>query len=97
VARTRPESSRSRLPSGLTFSELAAYRACGFAYRLRNLLGFQPFLAPELGYGKAVHHLLRAIAEYTLSQGRPPDFQQVWRMLDEGSSCPPPASPPTVS
>ena len=29
------------------------------AYRLRNLLGFQPRLAPELGYGKAVHHVLR--------------------------------------
>ena len=27
------------------------------AFRLRNLLGFQPRLAPELGYGKAVHHV----------------------------------------
>ena len=77
----------------LTFSELAAYRACGFAYRLRNLLGFQPFLAAELGYGKAVHHVLRAIAEYTLSQGRPPDFQQVWRMLDEGFFLPAASKP----
>ena len=80
-------------PVTLTFSELAAYRACGFAYRLRNLLGFQPFLAPELGYGKAVHHVLRAIAEYTLSHGRPPDFQQVWRMLDEGFFLPAASKP----
>jgi hypothetical protein len=42
-------------PVTVTLSELAAYRACGFSYRLRTVLGFQPFLAPELGYGKAVH------------------------------------------
>ena len=80
-------------PVTLTFSELAAYRACGFAYRLRNLLGFQPFLAPELGYGKAVHHVLRAIAEYTLRHGRPPDYQEVWRMLDEGFFLPAASKP----
>ncbi len=80
-------------PVTLTFSELAAYRACGFSYRLRNLLGFQPFLAPELGYGKAVHHVLRSIAEYTLRHGRPPDFQQVWRMLDEGFFLPAASKP----
>lgn len=75
-------------PITITFSELAAYRSCGLAYRLRNLFGFQPFLAPELGYGKAVHHILRAIAEYTLRHGRPPDYQEVWRMLDEGFFLP---------
>ncbi len=75
-------------PVTLTFSELAAYRSCGFAYRLRNLLGFQPFLAPELGYGKAVHHVLRQVAEYTLRHGRPPDFQEAYRMLDEGFFLP---------
>ena len=80
-------------PVTLTFSELAAYRACGFAYRLRNLLGFQPFLAPELGYGRAVHHVLRAIAEYTIQHGRPPEFQQVWRMLDEGFFLPAASKP----
>ena len=80
-------------PVMLTFSELAAYRACGFAYRLRNMLGFQPFLAPELGYGKAVHHVLRAIAEYTLRHGQPPDVQQAWRMLDEGFFLPAASKP----
>jgi DNA helicase-2/ATP-dependent DNA helicase PcrA len=80
-------------PVTLTFSELAAYRSCGFAYRLRTLLGFQPFLAPELGYGKAVHHVLRAVAEYTLSHGRPPEPQEVWRMLDEGFFLPAASKP----
>lgn len=80
-------------PVTLTFSELAAYRACGFSYRLRNLLGFQPFLAPELGYGKAVHHVLRAIAEYTITQGQPPGFEDVRRMLDEGFFLPAASKP----
>ena len=43
------------------------------AYRLRNLLGFQPRLAPELGYGKAVHHVLRTVAEHTRATGAVPD------------------------
>ncbi len=80
-------------PVTLTFSELAAYRDCGFAYRLRNLLGFQPFLAPELGYGKAVHHILRSIAEYTIRHRRPPDTQEVWRMLDTGFFLPAASKP----
>ena len=46
----------------ITFSELASFLDCGLAYRLRNLVGFQPRLAPELGYGKAVHHLLRRVS-----------------------------------
>jgi DNA helicase II / ATP-dependent DNA helicase PcrA len=75
-------------PVTLTFSELAAYRACGFSYRLRTVLGFQPFLAPELGYGKAVHHILRAVAEYTMRHGYPPDGFEVSRMLDEGFFLP---------
>jgi len=80
-------------PVTLTFSELAAYRACGFAYRLRNLLGFQPFLAPELGYGKAVHHVLRAIAEYTMRNGHPPSLEQVSGMLDKGLFLPAASKP----
>lgn len=80
-------------PLSLTFSELAAYRDCGFAYRLRNLLGFPPFLAPELGYGKAVHHVLRAIADHTVRHGQPPDFGDVRRMLDEGFFLPAASKP----
>jgi DNA helicase-2/ATP-dependent DNA helicase PcrA len=80
-------------PVTLTFSELASYRSCGFAYRLRNLLGFQPFLAQELGYGKAVHHVLRAIAEYTLRHGHAPSFQEVRQMLDDGFFLPTASKP----
>ena len=75
-------------PLTLTFSELAAYRACGFAYRLRNLLGFQPFLAPELGYGKAVHHVMRAVAEHTMRLRAAPDRCSSTGCSTLASSCP---------
>jgi DNA helicase II / ATP-dependent DNA helicase PcrA len=80
-------------PLTLTFSELAAYRSCGFGYRLSSMLGFQPFLAPELGYGKAVHHILRAVAEHTRATGCPPDGQQLDRMFDQGFFLPAASKP----
>lgn len=67
----------------LTYSELAQYLDCGMAYRLRTLLGFQPRLAPELGYGKAVHHMLRRLAEHTKEHGTVPDAEQVATMLEQ--------------
>ena len=47
----------------LSFSELSAFANCGYAYRLRTDLGFEAPLAQELGYGKAVHHILRTVAD----------------------------------
>ena len=65
----------------LTYSELQSFLDCGFAYWLRSQLGFMPALAPELGYGKAVHHLMRAVAEHTQATGRPPRPQEVDHLL----------------
>jgi DNA helicase-2/ATP-dependent DNA helicase PcrA len=64
-------------PINITYSEMAAFLDCGMAFRLRNLMGFQPRLAPELGYGKAVHHVLRAVAEFTTAHGRVPSDAEV--------------------
>ena len=47
---------------------------CGLAFRLPNLVGFKPRLAQELGYGKAVHHVMRAVAEYE------DDLYRVWEV-----------------
>ncbi|MGH3278326.1 MAG: ATP-dependent helicase [Trebonia sp.] len=80
-------------PLTLSFSELAAFRSCGFSYRLHSLLGFQPFLAPELGYGKAVHHVMRAVAEHTRAHGRPPTPGDLDRMLNEGFFLPAASKP----
>ena len=52
------------------------------AFRLRNLIGFQPRLAPELGYGKAVHHVMRTVAEATKATGRVPTPGQIDEILD---------------
>src|SRR5690606_27500311 len=66
----------------LTFSELAAYLHCPYAFRLRNRIGFQPQIAPELGYGTAVHHTLRLVAEHYREHGAPPSQEQVDALLD---------------
>ena len=64
-------------PITITYSEMALFLDCGMAFRLRNLFGFQPRLATELGYGKAVHHVLRAVAEFTSAHGRVPTDAEV--------------------
>ncbi len=69
-------------PIQITYSDMAAFLECGMAFRLRNLLGFQPRLAPELGYGKAVHHVMRAVAEFTQANGRVPSDAEVERIFD---------------
>ena len=89
---------RSQPTIEITFSELAAFLDCAMAYRLRNLVGFQPRLAPELGYGKAVHHVLRTVAEHTRATGR----RARPRRRSTASSTPasssrPRTSPPTAS
>jgi len=55
----------------ITYSELAEYLNCGHSYWLRSRIGFPPKLIQEIGYGNAVHHLLRAIAEETQRKNRP--------------------------
>lgn len=42
-------------------SEIIWYRRCPYSYLLRKIWGFQPGLVRELGYGKALHHIMRAI------------------------------------
>lgn len=72
----------------LTFSEIADFLECGMAYRLRNLLGFQPRLAAELGYGKAVHHVLRVVAERTKATGAVPSPAELEALLDQSFFLP---------
>ncbi len=69
-------------PVSITYSELAQFLDCAMAYRLRTLLGFMPRLAPELGYGRAVHHVLQAVALATRATGRVPDPDALEKILD---------------
>jgi DNA helicase-2/ATP-dependent DNA helicase PcrA len=96
LATLHPEAHRPALPASpspgtfsdqpalvITFSQLAAYDTCALAYRLRHLLGFQPRLAPELGYGKAVHHVMRTIAEHTTRTGTLPTQSVIDELLED--------------
>lgn len=75
-------------PISLSYSDLAAFIECGTAFRLRDLIGFQPRLAPELGYGKAVHHVMRTVAEATRSTGAVPTPSEIDAILDESFFLP---------
>ncbi|MCQ3815135.1 MAG: PD-(D/E)XK nuclease family protein [Acidimicrobiia bacterium] len=61
---------------------MASFLDYGLACRLCSLVGFQARLAPELGYGKAVHHLLRRVAEHTQNTGVTPTKDELDKMLD---------------
>jgi len=69
-------------PISVTYSQLAAFMECGQAFRLRDRIGFQPRLAPELGYGKAVHHVMRLVAEATKASGRVPTQPEIDEILN---------------
>jgi DNA helicase-2/ATP-dependent DNA helicase PcrA len=66
----------------ITYSELAAFDSCPRSYMLKNQLGFMPTIQAELGYGNAVHHTMRVLAEATKATGTPPTEQQINQLLD---------------
>jgi DNA helicase-2/ATP-dependent DNA helicase PcrA len=67
----------------LSFSELSAFADCGYSYRLRTDLGFEAPLAQELGYGKAVHHILRTVADHARTSGAIPTKAQLDALFTE--------------
>lgn len=67
----------------LSFSELALYEGCPLRFRLSSSLGFQPQFATELGYGKAIHHILRRLADKTRATGTLPTLADVNRIFDD--------------
>ncbi len=65
----------------VTYSELEAYLSCPRSYLLRNELGFMPPAKSEIGYGNAVHHVMRVIAEHTRATGKVPSPKQINDLL----------------
>jgi DNA helicase-2/ATP-dependent DNA helicase PcrA len=65
----------------ISYSDIASYLDCGHSYWLRNLIGFPPAIVEEIGYGKAIHHLMRAIAEQTMAKGKPLKPMDIDRIL----------------
>lgn len=76
-----PGDEAEELPT-FTFSELAHYESCPLRYRLNNSLGFQPQMVRELGYGRAIHHILRHVAELAREQRRLPNATEVERIFE---------------
>ena len=70
------------LPLELGYSDLADYEDCGYSYRISRVLGFERELASELGYGRAVHHVLRHVAEHARNSGAAPTAEEIESMLD---------------
>ncbi len=69
-------------PLEVGYSALAEYEDCGYRYRLAVPLGFENTIVAELGYGRAVHHVLRQLAEYTRLKGESPGPQEVEAIVD---------------
>ena len=69
-------------PLKVSFSDIARVAECGHAWRLGATFGFQAELSPELGYGKAVHHVLRQVAERARAEGAVPSREALSKLLD---------------
>lgn len=69
-------------PLEISFSDMASWIDCGYAYRLSSVFGFQQWPAEELGYGKAVHHVLRSLAEQTRESGSIPDKEEIKALVE---------------
>lgn len=68
--------------TALSYSELEAYLACPKSFLLRNQLGFMPPVRSELGYGNAIHHVLRQVAEHARASGQTPRADFIDSLFD---------------
>ena len=75
-------------PIVISFSEIQSYLICPRAFRLRSRLDFPSLRAPELNYGKAVHHILRILAESAQDAGRPPTEAEIAEAVATGFYLP---------
>jgi len=69
-------------PLEVSFSALALASECGRAWRLGTSFDFPQPHTPQLGYGRALHHVLRQVAERVRATGRAPRAGAVERLLD---------------
>lgn len=80
----RPERSRGQAEEellDLNFSSLATYSDCGYRYWLRHLCRFQAPIAPELGFGRILHHVIAELARAAPFAGVP-DARAVESLID---------------
>ena len=70
-------------PLEVSYSDVAVFEECGYRYRLANQLGFEQEIAVELGYGKALHHVLRRVAETARETGKIPGSAQLEKLVED--------------
>jgi len=61
---------------------LIRYEECGYRFRLQRSLGFETQLVSQLGFGRAIHHVLRRIADEARVQRRIPDLARIEQILE---------------
>jgi DNA helicase-2/ATP-dependent DNA helicase PcrA len=83
-----PSSDEPDEPPTISFSELASYEGCPLRYRFSTSFGFQPQLVRELGYGKAIHHILRHVAELTKKKKALPTAAEVEKVFEDAFYLP---------
>lgn len=66
----------------VAFSSVALFDECGYRYRLAEVFGYQQELAVELGYGRAIHYVLRRVAEHTRYAGQLPDPTELEAIIE---------------
>ncbi len=69
-------------PVAISLTELIRYEDCGYRFRLQRSMGFESQLVSELGFGRAIHHVLRRIADEARSTNRIPDLARVEQILE---------------
>lgn len=75
-------SSAAAKPVTISLTELIRYDDCGYRFRLQRSIGFESQLVSELGFGRAIHHVLRRVAEEARELKRIPDLKRVEEILD---------------
>ena len=78
-----PDDAKETSTLNVSFSDLASFEECGHRYRVANVIGFQTQIAPELGYGRAIHHVLRQLAEAVRDTGDIPDRAKLGQLTDD--------------
>ncbi|HEV3260504.1 MAG TPA: ATP-dependent DNA helicase [Gemmataceae bacterium] len=82
-----PKDEAEEVPT-VSFSELASYEGCPLRYRFSTSFGFQPQLVRELGYGRAIHHILRHVAELTKKKKALPTVAEVQKVFEDAFYLP---------
>ena len=72
----------STKPIAISLTELIRYDDCGYRFRLQRSIGFESQLVTELGFGRAIHHVLRRVAEEARELNRIPDLERVEEILE---------------